>query len=229
MKFRVSALIPQGSFVSTVNIMQALLWMLACEINSDRNEIKNSTELDIVGTTSVIVAELRLNGFNIVPSNYLGNALIDPILYAGEDKKSKSLLELLAALALLTRQKQIELRKQPKEVFKLLTGKFFPVDSIPKGRRAVVSNLSKLPISEVSFGQGGPGLFLCHAQTPFIDKLSFVSPLVHTGGLLLHLTVTKQQKAKMKTSSVFKKCAPGVKFLFENFNVKDLNKLIKQS
>eukprot|EP00210_Caulerpa_lentillifera_P006417 g6129.t1 len=76
MKFKMTTFIPKGSFVSTADIMQALIWMLGCEMNSNAEEIRNSTDLDIVGTMLTFAAELRLNGFNVIPDNYLGNECI---------------------------------------------------------------------------------------------------------------------------------------------------------
>eukprot|EP00210_Caulerpa_lentillifera_P006430 g6142.t1 len=229
MKSKIAQFIPKGCFVSTANIMQALLWMLACEINNDSDEIKNSTDLDIVVTTSVIIAEPRLNGFEFIPRNYLGNAVFDPILFAGEKIKSKSLLGLLATLALLVRKRQIEIKKQPNHVFKLLVGQMSPPSSIPEQSRGAVSNLCKLPISEVDFGQGSTVLLLCHVNFPICATLSFVTPVFRTNGILLHLAVTQKQKAKMKASSVLRNCAPGIKSLFDDFGVEDLNKLMRKN
>eukprot|EP00210_Caulerpa_lentillifera_P006418 g6130.t1 len=230
MKLRVASFVPKGSFVSTANIMQALLWMLDCEMNSTSNKITTSEDLSIVGTMSSYSAELLVNSFHIVPSNYLGNALYDPVLIAGEHMKyKKSLLELLVALALLIRQKQIEVQDDPKELLRLLIARYFPLESIPEQYRAAVSNMCKLPISEVDFGQGVTGLFLCNANLPFVGTGWFVTPLVRTGGVLVHLTVTKKQKTKMKASCVLRNCAPGVKNLFDDFDVKTLNKLMKKN
>eukprot|EP00210_Caulerpa_lentillifera_P006428 g6140.t1 len=227
MKSKVSALIPQESFVSTANIMQALLWMLACEINNDCDEIKDSTKLNIVGTTSVIVAEPRLNGFNFIPKNYLGNAAFIVPLSAGEDMKSKSLLELLAALALQARQKQMEARVHRKQVYQFLASLYTPLESVSDQNHGAVSNLCKLPISAVDFGGGSARLLLCHVNLPIAASLSFVTSVFHTNDILLHLAVTKKQKAKMKASAVLRNCAPEVKYLFDDFGLKSLEKLMK--
>eukprot|EP00210_Caulerpa_lentillifera_P006427 g6139.t1 len=227
MKSRLEPFIPKGSLVSTANIMQALLWMLSCEINSD--EIASSKELDIVGTTSVIVGEFGLHGYNITPRNYLGNGIFSAVIFAGENIQSKSLLELQAALALLARRKQIEITKQPNQAFELLVGQMSPISSIPEESRGAVSNLCKLPISEVDFGRGSAQLFLCHVNFPVSASLSLVTPVFRTNGILLHLAVTQKQKAKMKASSVLRNCAPGIKSLFDDFGVEDLKRLMQKN
>jgi len=203
MKSRVAQFIPKGSFVSTADLIQALLWMLGCELYEDCGEVTNSTDLGVVNTISVYSAELCLNGLGIIPPNYFGNGVLVPGIYAGNEMGSKSLIELLASLALLTRQRQTELKEQSKEVFK------------------------ELPISEVNFGQGAPSLFLCIALLPLIGSGWFVTPVSHTGGCLVTLLATTKQKERLKKSCVLKECAPGVRSLFEDLGVADLNQLMK--
>eukprot|EP00210_Caulerpa_lentillifera_P006426 g6138.t1 len=229
MKSRLASFIPKRRFVSTADIMQALFWMLSCEMNSDAEEIRDSTDLGIAGTTSAMIGEIRQYGFDIIPKDYLGNAVFNPVLFAGEEMKFKSLLEALAVLSLQVRQKLIESRNQRKHVFNFLTELYTPLDSIPEQSRGAVSNLCKLPISGIDFGQGSTALFLCHANLPVIASGWFVTPVIHHGGILVHLTITKKQKARMKRSSVLKDCAPGVKNLFEDFDAETLNKLMKKN
>jgi len=228
MKSRVAQFIPEGSFVSTADLMQALLWMLGCELRTDSGEIKDSADLGIVGTSSMYIAELYCNGHGIIPSNYLGNAVIPPRIDAGKDLEFKPLIELLASLALLTREKQVELREQPKEVFKLLVESCFPFTSAPVSSRSVVSNFCKFAISDTDFGGGPPALCLCYPGLPVTATAWYVSTAFQESGILLTQTLTKTQKERIKKFSVLKECAPGIRSLFDDFGRTELSGLMKQ-
>jgi len=228
MTSRVAQFIPEGSFVSTADLMNALLWMVDCEMIAQTGEIKNSRDLGIACTSSIYVAELCCNGHGIIPENYLGNGTIGPSIFVKEDVGSKPLLELLASLALLTRDKQVETKREPKQVFKLLTGMYSPRTSVPKNLRSSVSNLCKFDMSNTDFGDGSPALFLCHSGLPLTGALWFISPAFHNGGVLLTRAVTNKQKERIKKSSVLEECAPGARFLFDDFYSTELRGLMKQ-
>jgi len=227
MKSRVAPFIPEGSFVSTADLIQALLWMLECELNADCGEITNSVDLNIVGTSSMYMVELSSNCPGIIPGNYLGNALLAPLLVAGDEVKSKSLIEVLTTLAFLTRAKLIELKEQPKKVFKLLVGNYSTFDSIPDSFRAAVSNYFKLPLLDVDFGQGAPALMMCNTLLPCVGVGWYISPVLQTGGVLMNVCLTAKQKERLKKSSVLKEYAPGLKSFFDDLSVSELGRLMK--
>lgn len=229
MKSKVAPFIRKGSFVSTADLMQALLWMLGCEMNDDgRGEITNSTELGIAGTSSMYVAELSCNGHGIIPKNYLGNAAIDPVIFAGDDFQSKSMVEVLASLASLTRQKQIELKEHPRHVFKYLVERYIESRSVSNSFRSMVSNFCKFAISDTDFGGGPPSLFLSHSALPSTGIVRFISPAFDDGGVLLSLMLTRKQQEQLNKSSVLRKCAPGIKQLFEDFSVTELSRFMRK-
>jgi len=228
LKLRVAPFIPKGSFVSTADLVHSLIWMLSCEMHTDCGEIATTADLGIAGTSSGYVAELCCNGHGIIPKNYLGNGAINPQTEAGKEFDSQPPLELLASLALLTRQKQIELKKQPKQVFKLLTSNYTPFTSLAENRRSSVSNFCKFAISDTDFGGGLPALFLCHSGLPLTGSLWFVSTVYHDGGILLTQTLTTKQKERLQKSCVLKECVPGIRSLFDDFGTTELNRMMKQ-
>jgi len=183
--------------------------------------------LGIAGTAILYVAELCCNGLGVIPNNYFGNATIYPYLVAGKDVESKPLIELLASLALLTRQKQNELKQQSREVFKLLVGTCFAFTSLPDHELSAVSNFCKFVISDTDFGGGPPAFFLSYPPLPITAAAWFVSSVLHDDGILLTQTVTTKQKERLKKSSVLKECASGVEFLFDDSGVSQLDKLMK--
>jgi len=228
MKSRVAPFISRESFVSTADLIQALLWMLECELYVDRGEIANSTELGIAGTSAMYMVELSANCPGVIPSNYLGNALVAPALLAGDDVESKSLTELLATLALLTRQSVVKLKEQPQEVFKLLREKYSPFTSLPENFRAAVSNHCKLSFSTVDFGQGKSALAMVNTLLPCVGVGWFITPVLQTGGVLLNGFLTTKQKERLKKSSVLKECAPGLKSFFDDFGVSELSMMMRK-
>lgn len=227
LKSRVDPFIPKGSFVSTADLMQALFWMVGWEVNTECGEVTNSTDLGIAGASSVYMVELYMNGLGIIPPNYLGNGIVLPVVQAGSEMGNKSLIELLASLALQTRQKQIELKEEPKEVFKLLVKTCTLNTSNPGPYLAVVTNACKMQISEADFGRGAPALFFRLVLFPIVGSGWFINPVFQTEGILAAVSTTTKQKERLRKSSVLKECAPGVKSLFDDFEVSQLDNLLK--
>ena len=234
MKDMVKPFLKEGEYVSSNDVISAFVWMLQCEFLSHNQPVSSPSDLDIDNTFCFSTLEVLKNGINVVPENYVGNAfIIHLIMNQGMQLESASLVEAFAKLALLVRKAVLDLRTQPATAAQNLmayyvatsTGKL-PIDLPMDRHRALMTNLTKTPVSEVDYGQGGP--VWAHFECPPLHSGLFqVGPGPLGDGVMVYAQLLGSQSELLKNSVVRRCIAPDTRELYSEIKLKELKGMLK--
>ena len=233
MKEAVRPLLPEGEFVSTNDLIVGFAWMLKCELMAEKEPTEDTFWSLVSDTIGAAAIELRRNGVQIVPEEFCGNAIVIPSFPVSEaDVKDKSFLEILSQLALTMRRTLTAFQTQPLIAAQSLLAFYMIVHEgvIPQdtlSARVVTTNVSKMPIASVDFGQGTPkivhafpipftGLFVVISNAPGDDQ-----------GIIIQFSVPERSASRFRNSKIIKACAPGVKYLYSDFTADDIEAMIE--
>ena len=233
MKEAIRPLLAEGEFVSANDLLVGLVWMFKCELIAEEEPAENDFWSLVSNTMGAAAVELRRNGVRIVPEEFCGNAFVLPFLTVSEaDIKGKSFLEILARLALTMRRTVAAIQTPPIAAQILLahnifarTGSF-PLDTL--SGRYITTNVSKMPIAAVDFGQGSPKIVHAFPSFPYADLVVAISNAPGSGqGMILQTAVPERSASRFKNSKVIKACASGVKYVYSEFTAHDVEAMIE--
>ena len=234
MKAKVKPFLEEGQFVSSNDVLVAFNWMLSTEIYEERTEpIVKGTDLELSKTMTPLTIEYLQNGAKLFPENYCGNGYgyQTPSL-EGHDLEGKSLEETFAELSMIIRKNVTDFRTQPHipvqtalAYYVFVTNNQVPIDTTLF--RGGMTSMVKMPTKEIDFGDGPAKMAYIIGPAPFFGSGFGVSaPGPGKGdGIMLHIQITEKQRSRIKTSSVVRECAPGMKQFFSDFSEEDLNVL----
>ena len=234
MKAMVKPFLEEGQFVSTNDILVAFNWMLSIEILKERTQpVVSASDLEISNTTTPIAIEYLQNGAEFLPENYCGNGYGYQVpSLEGRDLEGKSLRETFAELSLVIRKSVTDFRTQPQLPVQTALAYYIitstgqlPMDITVF--RGGITSMVKMPTTEIDFGGGSSKMAYIVGPAPFLGGLGTAAPGPGKGeGIVLHLQVTEKQRRRIKTSSVVRECAPGMKLLFSDFSEDELHALL---
>ena len=234
MKEAIQPLLAEGEFVSTNDVLVGFAWMVNCELIAEEESTEDNFWSLVSDTMGAVAVELLRNGVQIVPENFSGNAFVFPYLAANEaDVKGKSFLEILAQLALTMRRTVAAIQTQPPVAAQILLTYYtivykgvIPVDTL-KGR-LLTTNVAKMPIAAVDFGQGSPKIVHAFPAFPFSDIYVTMGNAPGSGqGMILQMVVPERSASRFKNSKIIKACASGVKYFYSEFTAHDVEAMIE--
>ena len=235
MKAMVKPFLEESQFVSTNDVLVAFNWMLSVEILKERTQpVVSASDLEISNTMTFTIIEYRKNGAKFLPENYCGNGFgyQNPSL-EGRDLEGKSLGETLAELSLIIRKSVTDFRTQPQIQAKSALAHYLTASTGERSMdvfalRGGVTNTVKMPTAEIDFGGGSPKMAYIVGPAPFLGGgYGAAAPGPGKGdGIVFHLQTTEKQSLRIKTSSVVRECAPGMKLLFSDFSEDELHALL---
>ena len=235
MKAKVKPFLTDGQFVSSNDVLVAFNWMLSTEIYKERTQpVANGSDLEISNTMTSMTIEYLKNGVELFPENYCGNGYgYHMASLEGHDIEGKSLGETFAELSLIVRKGVTDFRTQPQIalnaalVYYLVasTGKL-PVDLTVF--RGGITSMVKTPTTEVDFGGGSSKMAYVIGPAPCLGGgVAAAAPGPGKGeGIMVHLQITEKQRSRIKSSSVVRECAPGLKLLFSDFSEDEFRTLL---
>ena len=228
MKALAKPFLAEGEFVSTNDVLLALLWMLTSEMTADK-PVTNGSDLNVADTTASVTIEFLKIGINVVPENYCGNAVLANFLAtAGVDFEGKSLPHVLALVAGIVRKALSNAKEQPLvqaqgilAYYAVVSSGVFPQPA--DNFRVSLTNLVKTPVQEIDFGKGKPVLAHFTPPMPLIGTLMAAGPGPYNDeSILIYCQFLGRQLEMLKNSVVIKECAPKMKRLYQSFNVDEM-------
>ena len=235
MKAMVRPFLEEGQFVSSNDVLVAFNWMLSTEIYKERTQsVVEGSDLGISSTVTFTMVEYLKNGAEFFPENYCGNGYGYQIpSLEGRDLEGKSIGETLAELSLIIRKGVTDFRTQPQIQAKSALAHYLIASTGESvmdftALRGGVTNMVKMPTAEVDFGGGSPKMVYIVGPAPFLG-CGYGAAALGPGkgdGIVFLMQITKKQRRRIKTSSVVRECAPGMKLLFSDFSEDEFHALL---
>ena len=225
-KKKVTAELKDVEFVSQVDVVTSLLWMVRCELAAMREgrsePVKTAGDLNIYNSFSLYFLDLiSKDPSALIPENFFGNAYIGTLAYLPEapsdEAKEKNLLETLVEVATCLRQ-HVLMMQQPKaqvmrivEVYKAMIQPppFYP------STIAGISSFYKMPFDKIDFGEGPPILNYGLPAFPFGEIFGGICPMHNGKGIIINYVVRSRDRQATLESAVLKEFVPGFIMLSE--------------
>ena len=235
MKAMVKPILEEGQFVSSNDVLVAFNWMLSTEIRKKRTRpVVSGSDLEISNTMTLTIIEYLKNGSGFFPENYCGNGYgyRTPSLES-LDLEGKSLGATFAELSLIIRKSVTDFRTQPQIQAKSALAHYLIASTGESvmdftALRGGVTNMVKMPTAEIDFGGGSPKMAYIVGPAPYpgVEYGAAAPGPGKRDGIMFHLQTTEKQSRRIKTSSVVRECAPGMKLLFSDFSEDELHALL---
>eukprot|EP00210_Caulerpa_lentillifera_P003557 g3393.t1 len=223
----------QGEYLSTSDIITAIVWLLHCEIEVSDSENISLTER-LKESMSFTFIEAHNNGATFIPSNIVGNAIMAiPIKYEeikanlGED----SCINLVLNAALSVRKAILTLRENEAVIaehlavmYQLASNAAMIQQLLDPSHVLYMSSWSKLGVEDINFGGGPPCFVDGPLGVPHFPKDAIIVPGLKNGGVTAAITVNKSKQDTLFNSRVLNECVPAVNFIFgKNLNKPEFN------
>lgn len=219
-----AALDGEVKYVSQVDVLSAIYWMLRCELKVFRNgfngTIQTAEDLKMSETPHLFFMELVSNGSNLIPANYFGSGFVWTGLCLPkaikEEQQNNDLFNTLVRASTMIRKQILEDRSSEKHAFKLLeVYKLLNGPGEDTCLTSILTSYCKMPFKDMDFGQGPP-VYCCAKQScPFHLAEASLTPHGANGGVILNTVILKSEKQRAINSSVLQEFSPGVQFLSE--------------
>ena len=234
MKKKVTAEVTEVEFVSQIDVVASLLWMVRCELAAMREgrtePVKTAGDLNIYNSFCLYFVDLVSKESPLIPDNFFGNAYFGTLANVpeatSEEAKEKDLFQTLVVAATAMR-KHVLMMQQPAaqvmaciEVYKAL--------SQPPAYPPIIAGISsfyKMPFDQIDFGEGPPILNYGLPSCPFGEVWGGICPTSNGKGIIVNYVVRSRDRQATLESAVLKELLPGF-IMFSEQKPDDIAKLI---
>eukprot|EP00210_Caulerpa_lentillifera_P004979 g4753.t1 len=209
-------------YVSQVDVISAVSWMLMCELKAIRSgfhkEIKTAADLNIFEAPHVFFMELLSNNSTLIPANYFGNGFV----WNGaqfpktdsEQNQEDDLFNTLVKASVSIRKQILENRFPEKHAQKILhVYKLLNEPSENPSFTSILSSFCKMPINEIDFGKGPPTYPLALSAYPFHFPATTLSSGGAKDGIIMNTVILEDERQTAMNSVVLQEFFPGACFL----------------
>lgn len=219
-------------YVTTVDILSALLWMMHAEFEvrreGDVSKVETAGDLNIFETFFLYFVDFASDDSPLFSKNYFGNAYIGSLVSvppaANDQAKSIGLLDTLVMVSTLI-HKFAEILKIPQAQVKAAAAEYKYLQELPPYPNVLAggSSFFKMPFSKMNFGHGAPVYNYALPSYPFAHVWGGICPLTNNNGAVVQKVVRSVDKKTLLASNVFQTLIPGFKILSELSNDQTAN------
>jgi len=224
LKKKITAGLTEVKFVSTMDVVTALLWMLHGELKAvgqgKVETVKTAEDLGLFNSVFLYFVDLVQDNSPLVSKNFFGNAYVGVPLTIpeapAEELKSLGLLPSAVFVSTVVRKFVMALRDPAAQVMACINvynacQKMPPVPKMIGG----VSSFFKMPFDKMDYGNGAPTFNYGLPAWPFSDLWGAACPSGNGKGIVIQKIVRSIDRPAVINSTVLKELVPGFVMLSE--------------
>lgn len=233
LKIAVEPYIVRTADLTTDAMLQAVLWMVLCELQSSKQPITTTADLDISNTMVSTVLEASEVKIDAVPKNFGGNAFVVSFISSnGLDCEQMTLPQLCGRLAETIAKEVANLKSDPQlaaqrllRFYELLQG------ASSRGSDRVLLGSANcqtgVPVSEIDLGNGPPVVAPLIVTLPMRGRATTIVPgVLRDDSVFVNMQLQDGQLDAIRNSVVLKELTPGFKILSSDITEEDMHALI---
>lgn len=210
------------TYISQVDVVNAALWMLRCELEAIRENtskpIKTATDLGISESLFLFFIDLVSNDKTILDKSFFGNGFFGTLTQypkaESDEQKGYDLLDTLVEASMAVRRHVLAMRSPQAHAMNMIgiyKGLSDPIQYPPF--IGGLSSFYKMPFDQMDFGQGVAVYNYGLPSYPFLHVWGCICPTDGDHGMVINTVIRKKDRENTINSTVFKELFPGTKLV----------------
>eukprot|EP00210_Caulerpa_lentillifera_P005002 g4776.t1 len=221
-------------YISQVDIVNAALWMLRCELEAIREDnsksVKTATDLGISESLFLFFIDVVANAKTIIGEDFFGNGFFGTLAQypkaETDEQKNYDLLDTLVETSMAVRRHILAMRSPEANAMNMIgiyKGLSDPIQYPPF--IGGLSSFYKMPFDKMDFGNGIPVYNYGLPSYPFLHIWGCINPTKGDHGMVINTVIRKRDRMNVVNSTIFKEFFPGTR-LVGDMKPSELSKIL---